>query len=412
MRAHAPWPGRRPTGRWFAALILIGLALLPTHAALQQARTAQNLVPVSEETALIAQGWAALGAGDAVTASDRAQLVLGKYPQSVGALALAVEAAIARNGAMSGLTAYESWLGARKLEDPFVVRRIAIAALRETMNTSNVADGRARYVAMKALAAEGDAQALSKLAEGIAKSLFMETRAMAELGDVRAVQTLLKRLESAPPGGKGQFIEALAATKSKLAVPAMVKLLDDPDPFVVAAAADALGKLDARETIARLRPLVEEGHPGPQRWAAARALALMGDGAGTPFLRQMLVFTPDGHAAGADDAGDMLQIQAAEGLAPLGPNPDWINTARRLAGSPNPQVRMLAAKVIAPQDQSLAKDTLEGLLRDSNSGIREMATEILASRVAGDFVTLRGLVRSPDAYARTLAAARIVELTR
>jgi HEAT repeat protein len=366
-------------------------------------------VPVSEETAWIAQGWAALGAGDAIAAADRAQLVLGKYPQSVAALALAVEAAIARGGAMSGLTTYESWLGTRKLEDPFVVRRVAIAALREAMNST---DARARLFALKALAAEGDAQALSKLAEGIARSQFAETRAMAELGDARAVQALIKKLESAPPGGKGLYIEALAATKSKLAVPAVLKLLDDPNPIIVAAAADALGKLDAKETIPRLRPLVEEGRPGPQRWAAARALSLMGDGAGTPFLRQMLVFTIPADMMAADNAADMLQIQAAEGLAPLGPNPDWINTARRLVGSSNPEVRFIAAKVIAPQDQPLAKDTLEGLLLDSNPAIREMATEVLASRVAGDFVTLRRLVRSPDAYARALGAARIVELTR
>jgi HEAT repeat protein len=284
-----------------------------------------------------------------------------------------------------------------------------MAALRETMNSS---DAHARLYALKALAAEGDAQALSKLAEAVSRSQYAETRVMAELGDPKAVMALIKRLESAPAGAKGTFIEALAATRNKLAVPAVMKLLDDPDPFVVAAAADALGKLDAREAIPRLRPLVEEGHPGPQRWSAARSLSLMGDGAGTSFLRKMLVFTPEGHAAGADDAGDMLQIQAAEALAPLGPNPDWINTARRLAGSSNPQVRLYAAKVIAAQDQPLAKDTLEGLLLDTNSGISEMATEILASHVAGDFVTLRRLVRSPDAYARTLAAARIVELTR
>src|SRR5262245_59341751 len=95
-----------------------------------QAQVRPALVPVTDETAMVAQGWAALGAGDAVTAAARAQAILNKYPQSTGGLALAVEAAISRGGPMSGLDAYESWLGARKLEHPFSVRRVAIAWLR------------------------------------------------------------------------------------------------------------------------------------------------------------------------------------------------------------------------------------------------------------------------------------------
>jgi HEAT repeat protein len=389
--------------------MLIGLAQLPVHAVPQQ-RT-QNLVGVSEETALIAQGWAALGAGDAVAAAEKAQLILGKYPQSVGALSLLVEAAIARGGAMSGLTTYESWLGTRKLEDPFIVRRVAIATLREAMDSK---DDRARLFALKALATEGDAQALSKLAEARGRGQLAETGVMAELGDTKAVLDLIKQLDAAGGEHKAFFIEKLAATKNKLAVPPILKLLDDPNLFVVTAAADALGKLDAKEAIPRLRPLIDEGHPGPQRFAAAKALALMGDGAGTLLLRQRLTFNPSETDPSVRDssAGDMVQIQAAEALAPLGPNADWINTARRLLGSPNPQVRLLAAQVIAPQDQPVAKDTLDGLLLDPNRAIRENATEILASRVAGDFVTLRRLVRSADAPAQTLAAARIVELTR
>lgn len=409
MPANTAQFGRRRSF-WLVGLILIGLALPPASAAPRQG--ARNLVPVSEETALLAQGWAALGAGDAVAAAEKAQLILGKYPQSVAGLALAVEAAIARQGAMAGLSAYESWLGARKLEDPFVIRRIAIATLREAMNSTTEARG--RLVALKALAAENDAQALSKLAEARARNQVGETRVMAELGDARAVLDLIKRLEAAQPGQKGAYIEALAGTKNKLAVEPIRKLLDDRDPIVVAQAADALGKLDARESIPRLRTLVE-GQNGLQRWAAARSLSLMGDSGGVPFLRQMLVFDPAREVEGAivtPGAADRLQIDAAEALSPLGPNPDWMNTARRLVGSPDPQVRIIAARLIAPQDQPLAKDVLESLLQDPNGGIREWATEVLAGRVAGDFVTLRRLVRSTDAYSRSLAAARIVELTR
>jgi hypothetical protein len=412
--------GRRPTF-WLVGLTLIGLALPPAHAGPQAAQAAQNRVPVSEETTLLAQGWAALATGNALAAADIAQQILGKYRQSVGGLALAVEAAITRGGAMAGLTTYESWLESRRLENPFVIRRIAMAVLREKMNAPSTSGGsapRGRLVALKALGAEGDAEALSKLAQN--RDQVAETRVMAELGNQQAVQDLIRRLESAAAaphpqaGQKVAYIEALANTKNRMAIAPIRRLLDDPDPLVVAAAADALGKLDAKEAIPQLRTLVE-GPIGPVRWPAARSLSLMGDSGGVAFLRERLVFDPAREVEGAivtPGAGDYLQAQAAEALAPLGPNADWINTARRLLGSPDPQARLLAAKVIAPQDQPVAKDVLEALLLDSNPGISQEATDILASRVAGDFVTLRRLLRSADAYSQALAAARIVELTR
>jgi HEAT repeat protein len=394
----------RPTPAVIARLSLCSLALIGVGSlfappVLGQSQTGQTVVAVSEETALIAQGWAALAAGDALTASARAQQILGKYPQSVAALALGVEADIARGGAKAGLNTYELWLGARKLEEPYIIRRVAFAWLRESMLLS---EARPRLTALKALAAEGDAQALQKLTDAINRGQLAETRVMAELGNENAVRAIIKQMESGPSGSKLAFIDALAGTRSRLAVPALTKLLDDPDIFVLAAATDALGKIGAPEVIVRLRPLVDEGRPGPVRWAAARALARMRDAAGTLFLRRQLV----------SEEADMLQIQAAEALSALGPNPDWIDTARRLATSREPQVRLYAAKVIAAYDQALAKDALESLLVDPNPAIREEATDVLAGRVAGDFATLRRLLRLSDAYAQVLAAARIVELTR
>jgi len=79
MPAKTQQIGRRPTF-WLVGLTLIGLALVPAHAGPPPAQTAQNPVPVSDETTLLAQGWAALGAGNAVAAADIAQAIRGKYP--------------------------------------------------------------------------------------------------------------------------------------------------------------------------------------------------------------------------------------------------------------------------------------------------------------------------------------------
>ena len=79
MPAKTQQIGRRPTF-WLVGLTLIGLALVPVHAGPQPVQAAQNPVPVSDETTLLAQGWAALGAGNAVAAADIAQAIRGKYP--------------------------------------------------------------------------------------------------------------------------------------------------------------------------------------------------------------------------------------------------------------------------------------------------------------------------------------------
>ena len=75
-------------------------------------------------------------------------------------------------------------------------------------------------------------------------------------------------------------------------------------------------------------------------------------------------------------------------------------------------VRLEAARLIAPFDQALANGTLDALTRDANIAIREAASAVLVERVASDFATLRGLLRSGDIAVRVKAAARILELTR
>jgi HEAT repeat protein len=229
-----------------------------------------------------------------------------------------------------------------------------------------------------------------------------ESAALVELGNGDAVQSILKRMEQMPGAGKTTYIDILSRSKSRLAIPALIPLLKDRDPWVVASAADALGKLNARDTIEQLRPLVDENQPGPVRWAAARALSNMGDAGGGLFLRQQLSFPQS----------MLVQVQAAEALAPLGPNADWMDVVRRHLSNANPETRLAAARVIAPYDQAAAQSVLESLGADANPAIREEASSTLANRVANDFATLRRLLRSPDASTAVAASARILELTR
>ena len=83
-------PQRQRIGLTFLAFSLLAVPVIA------QSQATQGLVRVTDETALIAQGWSALAAGDAITAADRAQTILQRFPQSVAGLSLAVEASIAR----------------------------------------------------------------------------------------------------------------------------------------------------------------------------------------------------------------------------------------------------------------------------------------------------------------------------
>jgi hypothetical protein len=75
-------------------------------------------------------------------------------------------------------------------------------------------------------------------------------------------------------------------------------------------------------------------------------------------------------------------------------------------------VRMEAARLIAPYDQPLASQILEGLMRDDNPALREAASGAFIDGVASDFKTLRALLRSGDETVRVKAAGRVLELTR
>jgi HEAT repeat protein len=356
---------------------------------------------VSEEAALLAPGWAALAAGDAASAGATAARVLGQFPTSAAALVLLVDADIARAGAETGLGAYESWLGARRLEDAYVLRRIARAMLREA---SLGKDAAARVQSLRALAADGDAEAIGRLNDAAAQGRLTETLELAKLGQDRAVRELIKQLNS-PLTNRGAVIGALAQSRSPLAVAPLVKLLSDPNEDTQALAADALGRLGAREAAASLRPLLaDEKKPFHVRFAAAGALHRLGDPTGTIHLRNLLDGGVTPHAR--------VRIQAAEGLAAVPGDASYLPAVRSLASDADPVVRIIAARILAPYDQPLAKSLLEAAALDQNPSVREMASQALAGQVAGDFATLRKLLRSSDTAARLAAATRILELTR
>ncbi len=374
-----------------ASVLSLALFAAPISTAAWQ----ESQAPAGSEAAALADGWARLGRGDAAGASRAAVQVLELDPLSVAAAALAVEAELTRGAAAAGLTAYEKWLGSRRLDDGYVLRRIARALLRESRTKQPNAT--ARLEALRALAADGDGDAASALEKAAVSGSFGETRALAMNGDERGINILIARLASAPV--KGPIIEALAESGSRLPVPQLTALLSDPSDVTRAQAADALGRLGATEATPQLRPLLQD-QVFTVRLKAAGALFRLSDSGGLTLLNEL---------AGSEHAA--IRMAAARELAAQ-PDAAWQSLVRSLTSDPDPSVRLDAARLIAPYDPVLARQILDDLMRDSNVAVREAASEVLVERVAGDFATLRPLLRSADVLVRVRAAARILELSR
>jgi HEAT repeat protein len=372
-----------------SSLLAVALSTIPLAAA-QDTQSA-----ISEATAL-AKGWSALAKGDTAGAATIGSQELSRNPHSTAALVLAVDAEVAGGGAAAGLNTYEKWLGSRKVDEAYVLRRVARAMLVES--TAKQPNQKARLDALIALSQDGDLAAAAKLEQAMGSNGVGEARALAATGNERAVRLLIAQLKSTP-GSKSPIIEALGASGSALAVPALKPLLSDPNDVNRAAAAEALGRLGATDAIPQLRPLLAD-QVFTVKLQAAGALFRLNDSSGQALLMEL---TASEHPA--------IRLAAARQLAPQ-PDAAWQAMVRSLTNDPDPTVRLEAARLIAPYDQALASSVLDALMRDGNIGIREAASSVFVERVAADFAALRALLRSGDVAIRVQAAARILALTR
>jgi len=379
--------GLRPV----VALILAVQVSAPVYA---QPRSAPPSTASSFAGAL-SQGWTALAAGDLAKAAKLAESAMAEQPRNAAAVALGVEVDLARPGSLAGLSTYERWLAGRKIEDPYVLRRIASEHLRWVGQQSTHP---ARLEAAKALAADGDPQAAATLLKGAVAGGQMEARALASLGDPQSVEIIIGQLQ-VPEGAKLGAINALAESGSKLAIPPLLRLLGDIREDTRAAAADALGRLGATQAIPQIKPLLKDP-VFPVRMSAAAALYRLEDLSGIELLDELMA-SP--HSA--------IRLGAAEAMA-VRPTASWQTVVRALTSDPDASVQLGAARLIAPYDPQLAASVLERLSGSDNPAIREEAARVFVQQVAGDFAELRRYLRSPDALAAVRAAARIVELTR
>ncbi len=385
--------------------IVFAVLLVAAAASAQQAPRQSAPVPTTpgalsiEERTTIAQGWALLAQGLLDDAAARAAKALEASPRNPAALGLAVEVAVTRGGALAGLTQYERWLGKRTLEEPALMRRIAVALLKEA--ATQWGHTTARLEALRALAAEGDAFAAEALTAAANSGGTAERRLLASTGNERAIGALIADLNDGT-GNPVSIIEALAQSGSKSAIAPLTERLKNPSPEVRGAAVEGLGRLgrslDSYDLITRIKPLLAD-QTSYVRVKAAGALYGLNDMSGFQILQGLMQAEPS--------ASRLIALQAMASR----PDAVWVEQVRRLASAAEPEVRVQAARLLGPHDPEGARKVLEGVMSDPNPAIREMATDALGDVQPSDFPTLRRLMKSGDRLIGVRAAARLMALS-
>lgn len=374
-----------------SACILFALAAHPT--AQQPSAPAAPQAPplqMDGEAAGLMQGWALMAQKQFGLAESHARTVLGKYPRSLSVVVLAIEASSAASGGEAALARYETWLGQRAAEEPALLRLVALGILK----TEGRTESSARSEALRLLAREGfDIAEIAGSAAALSSA-----RVMAIAGDEQAVSKVINELKGGATN-EVAAIEALAVNGSERAQAAIAAELADPKPEVRAAASDALGRLKARDSLERLRPLLKDDNSFV-RVRAAAALIAMNDTSGLPLLRELLI--------SEIPASRLIGAEALAGS----PDINWMATVTDLTKTGEPTVRLAAARLIAPHEPALARSVVESLSRDPNPAVRELAGRTLAETPTADLSTLRRLLHSEDAATRVRAAGSILTATR
>jgi HEAT repeat protein len=367
------------------------LVLLCSSGAWAQGPTLPPAAMPREEAAALAQSWVLLAEGKYDEASQHARGVLSRFPRSVAALAVLIETDIARAGATSALDSYERWIGTHQFEEPAALRRVARAFLYEWSRQTK--DLLAQNDALAALAQDGDEQASAVLV-----ALPTAAGVRARHGDPKAFAGLISRFNAAS-GSKVNEIQLLAETGSPRAVAPIRPLLTDPLPDNRAAAAAALGRLEDRASIPRLKALLQD--PGGNvRVAAAGALYTMGDMSGAAILDEL-----------ATSEHESIRRSAALLMASQ-PSETWKTLVRGLGSAEDPAIRLDAARLMAPHDPEFSRQLFEQLASHENVAIREQAAVTMAELPSAGFAELRRVLRMPVGQAQVRAAAKILQATR
>lgn len=141
-------------------------------------------------------------------------------------------------------------------------------------------------------------------------------RALAKLGDERAVEALVHQLEDHPDLVEDETIEALGELGYREAVPTLTRVLENPRPQLRRSAARALGRIGGAEAEeALLKAVTTQTEDADLVRASLQALRILGASrAGEAITRYCLDPRPSVRIAAAEAVSELRVAEAAENL--------------------------------------------------------------------------------------------------
>ena len=312
-------------------------------------------------------------------------------------LSLAVESEIGQSGAAAALGLYEQWLGNRAAEEPGTLRRVARAFLYEW--TRQATDSVAQVEALKALAREGDADAVTTLTAGAGAGGPVEARALASLGNAEAVDSIREPNED---DARAQVLRHPRARRERL-------------PSGRGRARRVADRPRRREPRQRGRCARQDWTPG-RHSAPAAALE-------RPQWRRARV----GRRFARQARGRQRQKRSWKSWRPVrtrrsavAPRCSWPRSLTRsgrrsgrgLANDSDAATRLDAARLLAPYNPEFARPIFDSLLNDSNPAIRDLVGQAVAQAPDVGFPRLRQLLRAGTGAVKVAAADRVLSMTR
>jgi len=335
-------------------------------------------------------------------------VVLARAPAPAGAQALtgADVAAAARSEAQrrislspaAALEVYDAHVVFTRGHDLALLRDVARVLLDQIAADTSTP---ARVAALERLAAAGSdsaRQTLGRLASGehaLEPSGLDADAALARLGDPRAVDRLVARLDDEGLRDKAVIVDALVSAKARRTAYALTAMLQDPNPFNRMAAARGLAVLGSREHVDPLRQALDTDSHGPIRPAYVFAIKSLGSASADADFARL-------EASPADD----VRVQALEAYC-WSNTPGWQAFARRLLQSSNDDVRLRAASLLG-LDDAAARRELTSAAASPNLAVREVAVRLLEAAGVRDLERLAGWLHDPSPIVRAHAAGAVL----
>ncbi|HEY9651542.1 MAG TPA: HEAT repeat domain-containing protein [Coleofasciculaceae cyanobacterium] len=145
------------------------------------------------------------------------------------------------------------------------------------------------------------------------------------------------------------------------------RLLNDPEPDVQAAAADALGALKLTEAFEEMQQLYQQTPEWLVQFSIIAALGELGDPRSFPLLEEALNSeTSLIQTAAISSLGELGDVRAVPLLIPYATNSDW-------------QMRYRVAQALGNLGTSEARSTLEALVNDPVEAVAQEAKTNLKS---------------------------------